>query len=102
MCYLVIFLLQGAIMAAVSSSKWNTFYNDPVVPDINEEEVTSAGELSPWICNYIKKKIKNLTLTQCILHSNVYKRYVNIINDCIHKWVLNNMHWDVHSSKYAW
>jgi hypothetical protein len=31
-------------MAAVSSSKWNTFYNDPVVPDIAEEEVTSAGE----------------------------------------------------------
>lgn len=40
-------------MAAVSSSKWNTFYNDPVVPDINEEEVTSAGELSPSVCNYI-------------------------------------------------
>ncbi|XP_052702993.1 peripheral plasma membrane protein CASK-like isoform X10 [Crassostrea angulata] len=35
--------LKGAIMAAVSSSKWNTFYNDPVVPDINEEEVTSAA-----------------------------------------------------------
>ena len=34
-------------MAAVSSSKWNTFYNDPVVPDLNEEEVTSAGEFSP-------------------------------------------------------
>eukprot|EP00105_Crassostrea_gigas_P045095 XP_019929243.1 PREDICTED: peripheral plasma membrane protein CASK isoform X12 [Crassostrea gigas] len=38
--------LKGAIMAAVSSSKWNTFYNDPVVPDINEEEVTSAGAVS--------------------------------------------------------
>ncbi|XP_056004343.1 peripheral plasma membrane protein CASK-like isoform X9 [Ostrea edulis] len=35
--------LKGAIMAAVSSSKWNTFYNDPVVPDIGEEEVTSAA-----------------------------------------------------------
>ena len=43
----VFLLLQGAIMAAVSSSKWNTFYNDPVVPDLNEEEVTSAGEFSP-------------------------------------------------------
>ena len=30
-------------MAAVSSSKWNTFYNDPVPLDMNEEEVTSAG-----------------------------------------------------------
>ncbi|XP_056004337.1 peripheral plasma membrane protein CASK-like isoform X4 [Ostrea edulis] len=38
--------LKGAIMAAVSSSKWNTFYNDPVVPDIGEEEVTSAGAVS--------------------------------------------------------
>ncbi|XP_078311146.1 peripheral plasma membrane protein CASK-like isoform X9 [Crassostrea virginica] len=38
--------LKGAIMAAVSSSKWNTFYNDPVVPDLNEEEVTSAGAVS--------------------------------------------------------
>ncbi|XP_061171448.1 peripheral plasma membrane protein CASK-like isoform X4 [Saccostrea echinata] len=35
--------LKGAIMAAVSSSKWNTFYNDPVVPDLSEEEVTSAA-----------------------------------------------------------
>ncbi|XP_061171447.1 peripheral plasma membrane protein CASK-like isoform X3 [Saccostrea echinata] len=38
--------LKGAIMAAVSSSKWNTFYNDPVVPDLSEEEVTSAGAVS--------------------------------------------------------
>jgi hypothetical protein len=28
-------------MAAVSSSKWNTFYNDP--PDMAEDDITSAG-----------------------------------------------------------
>ncbi|VDI48265.1 calcium/calmodulin-dependent serine protein kinase, partial [Mytilus galloprovincialis] len=33
--------LKGAIMAAVSSSKWNTFYNDP--PDMAEDDITSAG-----------------------------------------------------------
>ncbi|KAK3094483.1 hypothetical protein FSP39_002328 [Pinctada imbricata] len=38
--------LKGAIMAAVSSSKWNTFYNDPSPLDLNEEEVTSAGAVS--------------------------------------------------------
>jgi hypothetical protein len=35
------FFFQGAIMAAVSSSKWNTFYNDP--PDMAEDDITSAG-----------------------------------------------------------
>ncbi|KAJ8310724.1 hypothetical protein KUTeg_012589 [Tegillarca granosa] len=38
--------IKGAIMAAVSSSKWNTFYNDPSPPDLNDEEVTSAGAVS--------------------------------------------------------
>ncbi|CAG2232347.1 CASK [Mytilus edulis] len=33
--------LKGAIMAAVSSSKWNTFYNDP--PDMAEDDITSAA-----------------------------------------------------------
>ncbi|XP_071160371.1 peripheral plasma membrane protein CASK-like isoform X28 [Mytilus edulis] len=36
--------LKGAIMAAVSSSKWNTFYNDP--PDMAEDDITSAGAVS--------------------------------------------------------
>ncbi|XP_060077943.1 peripheral plasma membrane protein CASK-like isoform X3 [Ylistrum balloti] len=35
--------LKGAIMAAVSSSKWLSFYNDP--PDLNEE-ITSTGAVS--------------------------------------------------------
>ncbi|KAL3848158.1 hypothetical protein ACJMK2_019035 [Sinanodonta woodiana] len=35
--------LKGAIMAAVSSSKWNNFYNDPT-PDYNEDDVTSTGD----------------------------------------------------------
>ncbi|XP_048240911.1 peripheral plasma membrane protein CASK-like isoform X6 [Haliotis rufescens] len=35
--------LKGAIMAAVSSSKWTNFYNDPTPAEENsEEEVTSA------------------------------------------------------------
>ena len=36
--------LQGAIMAAVSSSKWLSFYNDPSPPEGASEEVTSAGK----------------------------------------------------------
>lgn len=32
-------------MVVVSSFKWNTFYNDLVVSDINEEEVIFVGEL---------------------------------------------------------
>ena len=32
-------------MAAVSSSKWTSFYNDPPPSDYNEEEDTSTGEL---------------------------------------------------------
>jgi len=31
-------------MAAVSSSKWTSFYNDPPTIDYNDEEVTSTGE----------------------------------------------------------
>ncbi|ESO92904.1 hypothetical protein LOTGIDRAFT_162384 [Lottia gigantea] len=38
--------LKGAIMAAVSSSKWTSFYNDPPPPDIDGEDVTSAGAVS--------------------------------------------------------
>lgn len=32
-------------MVVVSSFKWNIFYNDLVVSDINEEEVIFVGEL---------------------------------------------------------
>lgn len=32
-------------MVVVSSFKWNIFYNDLVVFDINEEEVIFVGEL---------------------------------------------------------
>lgn len=32
-------------MVVVLSFKWNTFYNDLVVLDINEEEVIFVGEL---------------------------------------------------------
>lgn len=32
-------------MVVVLSFKWNTFYNDLVVFDINEEEVIFVGEL---------------------------------------------------------
>jgi len=36
---------QGAIMAAVSSSKWLSFYNDPSPSDdLREEEVTALGK----------------------------------------------------------
>ena len=47
-------------MAAVSSQKWNSFYNDPhpmnsndVLADFNDDEVTSSGKnkvnhLKPW------------------------------------------------------
>ncbi|XP_050396374.1 peripheral plasma membrane protein CASK isoform X4 [Patella vulgata] len=38
--------LKGAIMAAVSSSKWTSFYNDPPPPDIEGDDVTSAGAVS--------------------------------------------------------
>ncbi|XP_053403642.1 peripheral plasma membrane protein CASK-like isoform X3 [Mercenaria mercenaria] len=38
--------LKGAIMAAVSSSKWTSFYNDPPHPDFNEEDITSTGAVS--------------------------------------------------------
>ncbi|XP_052214863.1 peripheral plasma membrane protein CASK-like isoform X3 [Dreissena polymorpha] len=38
--------LKGAIMAAVSSAKWASFYNDPPLAGANEEEVTSAGAVS--------------------------------------------------------
>ena len=31
-------------MAAVSSSKWTSFYNDPPPSDYNEEDDTSTGE----------------------------------------------------------
>ena len=37
-------------MAAVSSSKWTSFYNDPPPTDYNEEEDTSTGELLPLYC----------------------------------------------------
>lgn len=40
--YASLVVFQGAIMAAVSSSKWNTFYNDP--PDMAEDDITSAGK----------------------------------------------------------
>ncbi|KAK7478324.1 hypothetical protein BaRGS_00030476, partial [Batillaria attramentaria] len=36
--------LKGAIMAAVSSSKWTTFYNDP--EEVTDDEVTSTGAVS--------------------------------------------------------
>lgn len=36
--------LKGAIMAAVSSSKWTTFYNDP--PMTYEDDLTSSGAVS--------------------------------------------------------
>ncbi|XP_064639314.1 peripheral plasma membrane protein CASK-like isoform X2 [Lineus longissimus] len=40
--------LKGAVLAAVSSSKWNTFYSDPNpsgsdMGDYNEDEITSSG-----------------------------------------------------------
>lgn len=38
----VMILFQGAIMAAVASPKWTSFYNDPSPPD--DDDVTSAGE----------------------------------------------------------
>ena len=38
---------QGAVLAAVSSSKWTTFYNDPrpddALAEFNDDEVTSLG-----------------------------------------------------------
>ena len=37
-------------MAAVSSAKWTSFYNDP--DDVNDDEMTSAGELFPWLPVY--------------------------------------------------
>lgn len=40
-------------MVVVLSFKWNTFYNDLVVFDINEEEVIFVGELFFLVCNYI-------------------------------------------------
>jgi hypothetical protein len=30
-------------MAAVSSTKWTGFYNDPPHPELNEEDITSTG-----------------------------------------------------------
>ncbi|XP_055869214.1 peripheral plasma membrane protein CASK-like isoform X5 [Biomphalaria glabrata] len=36
--------LKGAIMAAVASPKWTSFYNDPSPPD--DDDVTSAGAVS--------------------------------------------------------
>ncbi|XP_060604245.1 peripheral plasma membrane protein CASK-like [Ruditapes philippinarum] len=38
--------LKGAIMAAVSSTKWTGFYNDPPHPELNEEDITSTGAVS--------------------------------------------------------
>ena len=40
-------------MAAVSSSKWTSFYNDPPPSDYNEEEDTSTGQLPPFIADCI-------------------------------------------------
>lgn len=40
--------LQVAVLAAVSSPKWNSFYSDPnsdVFSDYGEDEITSSGEL---------------------------------------------------------
>jgi len=31
-------------MAAVSSSKWTSFYNDPPIGEPTEDDITSAGE----------------------------------------------------------
>ncbi|KAL8558064.1 hypothetical protein ACOMHN_051138 [Nucella lapillus] len=39
--------LKGAIMAAVSSPKWTSFYNDP--DDVIDDEMTSAGAVSAVI-----------------------------------------------------
>ena len=48
-----IFLLQGAILAAVSSSRWNSFYGDvrpgsyhgsSGVMDVTDEVVAASGE----------------------------------------------------------
>ena len=47
-------VLQGAVLAAVSSAKWNSFYNNiqplplssdvtDAMVDFNDDEVTSAG-----------------------------------------------------------
>ncbi|XP_064614750.1 peripheral plasma membrane protein CASK-like isoform X3 [Liolophura sinensis] len=35
--------LKGAVLAAVSSSKWTSFYNDPPETTENDEEITSAA-----------------------------------------------------------
>ena len=36
-------------MAAVSSSKWTSFYNDPPPLEFNEDDVTSTGEFVFWM-----------------------------------------------------
>ena len=42
-------VFQGAVLAAVSSTKWTSFYSDPNpnndgMADFNEDEITSSGE----------------------------------------------------------
>ena len=46
-------------MAAVSSSKWTSFYNDPPPSDYNEEEDTSTGQLPPFISYSISCLLKS-------------------------------------------
>lgn len=44
-------IIQGAVLAAVSSNKWMSFYNDPRMQDVlaEDDEVTSLGE--PLVCS---------------------------------------------------
>ena len=65
-------------MAAVSSQKWNSFYNDPhpmnsndVLADFNDDEVTSSGKnkvnhWKPWKgrTRCAKDELQKLILTQ--------------------------------------
>ncbi|XP_052784651.1 peripheral plasma membrane protein CASK-like [Mya arenaria] len=53
--------LKGAIMAAVSSSKWTSFYNDPPLNETMDEDVTSTGAVS-----HVLDSLEEITcLTDC-------------------------------------
>ncbi|KAL4219999.1 hypothetical protein ACF0H5_020410 [Mactra antiquata] len=63
--------LKGAIMAAVSSSRWTSFYNDPPPPDINEEDITSTA------VSQVLDSLEEITcLTDCTNNESDFLKHV--------------------------